>query len=202
MRLDETKTQNKIKNATDYLEKLILADPNQPMIKKAQDQMKRAKDELNVTRTLITQEQKKRDKLLKESFEFSKTFAKRANIVLEAQIKAGIPNKLNLGYNPETLTTLELIFIIIFVLLVTNGLSLFIYRKYLFKNMSTIPGDNGEFTPNDQMNQEEIERANKIMNVMNNTLETIANDIEKSKSKLNNLKNQMDTSKDLNESDI
>ena len=131
LRKDELAAENKIKNATFYYEKIVREDPNKPMIDKAKKEMDEAGVHLNNTRDQIANETLKRNKLQQESWEMSQVSIKKAMVVLDAQMKTGVVHKqVIFGENKKVqLTTLELVFIIMFAVVASSLISSAILYK-------------------------------------------------------------------------
>ena len=93
-------------------------------------------------------------------------------VVLNAQIKAGEPDQLVFGKTKKLkLTTLELVFIVFFAMVIASLGSNYLYRKWYHSNASApMRGDL----------QDDVVKAKKLIVVMNGTLESINDDIEKS----------------------
>ena len=96
-------------------------------------------------------------------------------------MRAGIPKELRFGYSLG-LTMLEIVFIVTFV--IGLPVAAVLYRKWLIRSIQPTPEEASS-------KNEEREKTKKYINMMNGTLESIADDIEKSKAKLRQLQGDM-----------
>ena len=100
-------------------------------------------------------------------------------------MKAGVPDQLTFGDTKKLkLTTLELVFIILFAMVIASFGSNYMMRKWYHNNFASASME-------DAIVQDDVIKAKKLIVVMNGTLETINDDIEKSQNKLKQLKNEI-----------
>ena len=162
------------------------AVPVDPRLLNATNLFNDAEKQLNKTKAMVLAEIMNGDKLLRKTYDQSITSIQLAIKILNSQLKPGTPKQLQFGNGGSMqVTTLELVFIIIFVLLAVSGASVCYLRKYKRRNQPT-----PEQGAKDSL-EIDVKRAKKLIVGMSGTLDTINFDIEKSQTRLKAIKGDM-----------